>query len=324
MSKGWTMNASIRTISGAALALVFLLAGPPAATAQRRGDDGALEALKQSVADLKKNPENMELREKIIKQAQSMKKGPPAPEEYERLMSRGNAFLKLASDVDGYNRSISEFKAAIALAPWKADAYVNLADAQEKAGLFAEAIVNLKFAILAEPNAKDERDLRNKIYELEVFAEDARQALKASPTVPPPPPPAPPVVAQQAPPKKTAPAARKLDPKVFVGSWHYKDTGPRGGDLTTHAFTITMNDKGDLAAQAPRRSTGAVGSVMFFEVSADGLSIKINWKLANVPSYAKNEDYDLTLTENDTKLAGSYKVKSSGRDFAQDVVLFKQ
>jgi len=309
----------------ASVVLVLLFCTAPASAASRRGGGGdaaALDTLKKHVADLKKTPEDMKLREKIISLAQDIKKGPPVPEEYERLMSRGNAFLKLASDVDGFNKAISEFKEAIALAPWKADAYVNLADAQEKAGLFAEAIVNLKFAILAEPNAKDERDLRNKIYELEVFAEDAKQALKSSPNVPPPPPPAPPTVAKAAPPKQ--PTAKKTDPKVFVGNWYYKDTGPRGGDLTTHAFTIIMNDKGELAAQAPRRTTGALGKVAVFEVSNDGLHVQISWKLTNVPSYSKTEDYDVTLSKNNEQLTGPYKVKSSGRDFSQDVVLFKQ
>jgi tetratricopeptide (TPR) repeat protein len=320
------MNRTMKTFSCAAVAIALVLAVSPVTEAAKKTNDEAaqLAQLKEDVAELKKAPDNMELREKIIKQSQSMKKSPPVPEEYERLMSRGFAFLKLANDVDGFNKAISEFKAAIALAPWKADAYVNLADGQEKAGLFAEAIVNLKFAILAEPNAKDERELRNKIYELEVFAEDAKQALKASPSVPAPPPPAPPVVAKKAPAKKPIPAAKKTDPKVFVGNWYYKDTGPRGGDLTTHAFTITMGDKGDLAAQAPRRSTGATGSVTLFEVSDDGVHVQITWKLANVPSYSKTEDYDVTLTSNDTKMAGPLKVKSSGRDFAQDVVLFKQ
>ena len=317
------MMRTLVSILCALTTLALLLAAQPVSSATKKGD-ASLDTLKQYVADLKKAPEDMALREKIIKHAQDMKKGPPVPEEYERLMSRGNAFLKLATDVDGFNKAIAEFKDAIALAPWKADAYVNLADAQEKAGLFAEAIVNLKFAILAEPNAKDERNLRNKIYELEVFAEDAKQALKASPSVPAPEPPAPPTVAKQAPPKKPTPAAKKTDPKVFVGNWYYKDTGPRGGDLTTHAFSITMNDKGELAAQAPRRTTGAIGKVALFEVSADGLHIQITWKLSNVPSYSKTEDYDVTLASNDTKLEGPYKVKSSGRDFSQDVVLFKQ
>ena len=317
------MKRTLFAAVSALMTLMILVIVQPASSATKKGD-ASLDTLRQYVADLKKAPEDMALREKIIKLSQEMKSRPPVPEEYERLLSRGNAFLKLASDVDGFNKAIDEFKAAVALAPWKADAYVNLADAQEKAGLFAEAIVNLKFAILAEPNAKDERDLRNKIYELEVFAEDAKQALKASPSVPPPPPPAPPTVAKQAPPRKPTPVAKKTDPKVFVGNWYYKDTGPRGGDLTTHAFTITMSDKGDLAAQAPRRTTGALGKVTTFEVAADGLHIQITWKLSNVPSYSKTEDFDLLLTSNDTKLEGPYKVKSSGRDFAQDVVLFKQ
>jgi tetratricopeptide (TPR) repeat protein len=314
---------TVIAILSALTVLVFLAVARPAVSAAKKGD-ASLDTLKQYVADLKKTPEDMALREKTIKHAQDMKKSPPVPEEYERLMSRGNAFLKLATDVDGFNKAIAEFKNAISLAPWKADAYVNLADAQEKAGLFAEAIVNLKFAILAEPNAKDERNLRNKIYELEVFAEDAKQALKASPSVPAPAPPAPPTVAKQAAPKTPVPSAKKTDPKVFVGSWFYKDTGPRGGDLTTHAFTISMSDKGELAAQAPRRTTGALGTVTLFEVSNDGLHVQITWKLANVPSYSKVEDYDVTLASNDTKLQGPYKVKSSGRDFQQDVVLFKQ
>jgi tetratricopeptide (TPR) repeat protein len=311
-----------KALSAAVLLAVLFCIAPVSEAARRGGDAATMDEIKKDVADLKKNPEDMKLREQIIKLAQELKKSPPVPEEYERQLSRGNAFLKLASDVDGFNKAITEFKNAIAIAPWKADAYINLADAQEKAGLFAEAIVNLKFAILAEPNAKDERDLRNKIYELEVFAEDAKQALKSSPNVPPPPPPAPPTVAKPAPPKK--PAAKKTDPKVFVGNWYFRDTGPRGGDLTTHAFTIIMNDKGELAAQAPRRTTGAIGKVSLFEVSNDGLHVQITWKLTNVPSYSKTEDYDVTLSGNNEKLAGPYKVKSSGRDFAQDVVLFKQ
>ena len=165
------------------------------------------------------------------------------------------------------------------------------------------------------------------MYELEVFAEDAKQALKASPAVPPPAPPAPPVVARTAPPKKQAPAtAKKVNPKVFVGNWFYKDTAPRGGDeITTQAFIITMNDKGELAASAPRRSTGATGKISMFEHAENGISIQITWKLVSIASYWKTEDYDLTLSADETKLSGSYKVKSSGsREFAEEKVLFKQ
>jgi hypothetical protein len=111
-----------------------------------------------------------------------------------------------------------------------------------------------------------------------------------------------------------------------VGSWYYKDTAPRGGqEITTHAFTISMNDKGELAASAPRRSSGAVGTVSVFTVSGEGIHIQVTWKLSSIPSYWKTEDYDMELSKDETKLSGPYKVTSSGsREFSEDKILFKQ
>jgi len=286
------------------------------------------DPLKQYVADLKKNPDSLELREKVIKYAQGQKQKPAVPEEFERLISRGNAFLKMAADAAGYTKAIDAFQEAVAVAPWISEGYEGLASAHEKASHYAEAIQNLNFALLADPNGKNSRELRNRVYELEVFAEEANQKLKASPAVPPP---APPTVAKPAPAPKKKPVAaaepeKKTNPKVFVGSWFYKDTAPRGGDqITAQAFTITMSPAGELAAQAPRRSTGAVGKVTLFEIDDDSIRIQVTWKLATIPSYWKTEDYDLTLSSDQTKLAGSYKIKSSGsREFAEDKTLFKQ
>ena len=310
-----------------------LLAGVSlAASAKKGGGDegGSLETLKQYVADLKKSPESMELREKVIKYAQSMKQKPPVPEEFERQMARGGAYLKKAADKEGYLKAIDTFNAAIALAPWVAEGYVDLAAAQEKAGLFAEAIQSLNFALLADPNSKNNRELRNRVYELEVFAEEAKQKLKDSPAVPPPPPPTPPTVAKAAPaPKKPAAAdkpEKRTNPKVFAGNWFYKDIAPRGGqEITTQAFTINMNDKGELVASAPRRSSGATGTISVFEISGDSIHIQVTWKLASIPSYWKTEDYEIELSKDETKLAGSYKVKSSGsREFSEEKTLFKQ
>lgn len=302
--------------------LVVQALGAPAA-------GGSQDTLKQYVADLKKSPENAELREKVIKYAQTMKQKPTAPEEFERQMARGSAYLKKATDNEGFNKAVDTFKSALALAPWEAEGYVELATAQEKAGLFAEAIQNLNFALLADPNAKNAREIRNHIYELEVYAEDAKQTLKASPNVPlaPPPPPTP-VIVKAPSPKKQAAAApeKKTNPKAFVGSWFYKDTATRGGeDITIQAFTITMGADGKLVASAPRRSTGATGTVTAFELSDDSIHILVTWKLATIPSYWKTEDYDMTLSNDETKLKGSYRIKSSGKgEYAEDKVLFKQ
>jgi tetratricopeptide (TPR) repeat protein len=313
------------------LALVFLIGGLPADAAPKKGDDGgSYETLKQYVADLKKSPDSLELREKVIKYAQGLKQKPPVPEEFERQMSRGGAYLKLAEDKEGHTKAIDTFKSAISLAPWIPDGYVALAEAQEKAGFYAEAIQSLNFALLADPNGKDNRELRNRVYELEVYAEDAKQKLKESPVVPPPPPPPPPTVAKPAPaPKKPVPAEKpekKINPKVFVGNWYYKDVAPRGGkEITTQAFTIDLNEKGELVASAPRRSSGATGTVTLFEVDKENIHIQVTWKLASIPSYWKTEDYDVELSKDETKLAGLYQVKSSGsREISEEKVLFKQ
>ncbi len=308
------------------LALAVLTVASPLLAAEKGA--GSPETLKQLVADLKKSPDSIELREKVIKHAQGMKQKPPVPEEYERQMARGSAFFKKASDKAGFQRAADEYKAAVAAAPWISEGYEHLAEAQEKAELYAEAIQNLNFALIADPNAKNSRELRNRVYELEVFAEEANQKLKASPAVPPPAPPAPPLVAKPAPPapKKQAAPEKKINPKVFVGNWFYKDTAPRGGDdITTQAFAINMNSAGELTAAAPRRSTGAIGAVTVFEVDGDSIHIQVTWKLATIPSYWKTEDYEVSLTNDETKLAGRYRIKSSGaREFAEEKTLFKQ
>lgn len=289
------------------------------------GSAAEKDLLKQYVLDLKKSPDSLELRERVIKHAQGLKQKPAVPEEFERLISRGNAFLKMASEPAGYVKAVDAFKEAVALAPWVSDGYEGLAAAQEKSGNYAEAIQNLNFALLADPNGPNSRELRNHVYELEVFAEEANQKLKASPSVPLPGPPTPAKPAPT-PKKKVAAQEKKINPKVYVGSWYYKDVAPRGGEqITSQAFSISMSPGGELAAQAPRRSTGAVGNVTIFEVDDDSIRIQVTWKLATIPSYWKTEDYELTLSADATKLSGPYKIKSSGsREFAEDKVLFKQ
>ena len=320
-------------VQGKAMMLLMLaaalLVGPAAVPAAEKGGGGSLDTLKQYVLDLKKSPESVELREKVIKYSQTLKQKPPVPEEFERQMARGSAFMKKANDADGFKKAVDEFQSAVALAPWVADGYANLAMAQEKAGMFAEAIQNLNFSLLADPNAKNARETRNHIYELEVYAEDAKQALKTSPNVPlvPPPPPTPVKVAPAAKkPQAAAAPEKRTNPKAFVGGWFYKDSAPRGGeDVTTQAFIINMGSDGKLVASAPRRSTGATGTVTVFELADDTIHIQVTWKLATIPSYWKTEDYEMTLSGDETKLRGSYRIKSSGKgEYAEDKLLFKQ
>ena len=100
-----------------------------------------------------------------------MKPAPAVPEDAERNIARGVVFFTKATDNAGYHKAIAEFEAATNAAPWLDKAYYNLGVAQEKAGMFKEAIRNLKLYLLADPHAKTAREVRNQIYMLEANVE---------------------------------------------------------------------------------------------------------------------------------------------------------
>jgi tetratricopeptide (TPR) repeat protein len=162
--------------------LSLMLPGFSAASSKKSGasSGASQDTLKQQVDELKKNPSDHALREKIIKLALSMKPAPEVPEAAERSVVRGTSHFQKATDGNGYKKAIAEFDAAANAAPWFALAYYNLGVAQEKAGLYAEAIQSLKFYLMAQPDAKNARDVKNKIYALEVDAEDLQAGKNAS------------------------------------------------------------------------------------------------------------------------------------------------
>lgn len=136
-----------------------------------RAEQNPQEQLKQLMADIQKNPGDYALREKIIKVVQEMKPQPVVPEEAQRHLGRGSAAVEIAKTSEDFLLAISEFKKALHLAPWLANAYFNLAVVQEKVGQFNEAIQNFKLYLLAAPSAADAQDVKTRIYGLELKAE---------------------------------------------------------------------------------------------------------------------------------------------------------
>ncbi len=159
----------------AILILACILPGV-ASAAPKKSSGASAEMLEQYVADLQKNPGDKALREKIIRLALSMKPAPAVPEDAERNMARGVVFFTKATDSTGYRKAIAEFEAATNAAPWLDKAYYNLGVAQEKEGMYKEAIKNLKLYLLADPNARNAREVRNQIYMLEANVEEAQAA----------------------------------------------------------------------------------------------------------------------------------------------------
>lgn len=308
------------------LALVFGIVNPcfGAPAAKKTGADD----LKQYISELKNNPGDKALREKIIKAVAGMKKDPAVPEDVERNMARGTAFAQKASDSLGYKKAITEFEAAANGAPWLALAYYNMGVMQEKAGLFNDAIQSLRFYLMAAPDAKNARDVKNKIYALEADAEAMAAGLNA------PAPDAAPAAKAGAGPalaiepekelkiiKMTIEKRAKLPD--FSGNWYFKEA-IRGEEVTIHAFEITKSDNGDLTLIPPKRAADSYATINVFEIVDKTLKLQMRWKMKSVVGYWKTETYILNMSP-DGKLTGSHNQKSvGGRNIDMDRVLFRQ
>lgn len=315
--------------------LIFFTAPDLTAQSGKKSSSASLETLKQYVGELKKNPRDNALREKIIKLALSMKSAPTVPENAERNMARGTAFARNAADMAGYKKAIAEFEAAADSAPWLALAYYNLGVVQERAGLYTETIQSLRFYLMAAPDAKNAREVRNNIYALEADAEDLK-AGKSAPA---------PVATEPASGKNLAvagkpsltiesekelniikmpPAEKKSRIPSFIGNWFFKDT-LRGEEVTIQAFEISKNANGDIIATAPARGADYVPTIRTFEIADKTMKIHIHWRMKTAAGYWKIESYTLTLSEDGTKLSGPYSQKSiGGRNIEFDRILFRQ
>ncbi|HUH67388.1 MAG TPA: hypothetical protein VLZ07_13230 [Syntrophales bacterium] len=138
------------------------------------GDPSAALANYTEVLNLSQDrkDEDYRLREKIIRLVTSSKMTPVIPEEARRHAVRAQALVK-AKQAAGFPQAVTELSSAMLLAPWWADGYYNLGLMQEGAEDFTGAIQSLKLCLLADPNSKNSGAIQNKIYQLEVFQEEA-------------------------------------------------------------------------------------------------------------------------------------------------------
>jgi hypothetical protein len=152
------------------LVFSFLTLALPSAPAR------ADESLSQLVERLQKSPDDMNLREQVIKQAQEEK--PAVPEEARRHFIKGVTHAKTAKDAAGQLSAVKSFKEALKIAPWWGDAWYNLAVAQELAEHYSEARASLKLFILTGPGEKEARDAQDRIYALEAKGEAKVQTIE--------------------------------------------------------------------------------------------------------------------------------------------------
>ena len=131
------------------------------------------ETLNQYITDLQKSPDDQALREKIIKFAQVMKPSPKVPNEVDELIGKATYIFKNAKSEAEFNDAVDAYQKALLIAPWVPEYYYNLGTVQEKAGKFKEAVESLELYLLAAPEAKDAKEVREHIGGLKYAAEKA-------------------------------------------------------------------------------------------------------------------------------------------------------
>jgi len=141
--------------------IVMAIAAAPARSANSE------ETLKQYVSDLRKNPDDYSLREKIIKLAQEMRPAPAIPEEARRHYVMALTLFKEARKAEDFKEPVEEYKSALLVAPWWPEANRDLGLALEAAQRHDEAIRALKLYIASGPGEEKTRAAQDEIYKIE-------------------------------------------------------------------------------------------------------------------------------------------------------------
>jgi tetratricopeptide (TPR) repeat protein len=113
----------------------------------------------------------------LVEIVPKLRPAPPVPREAERHNQRALVILKNAARDEDIDKASTEFGWAVYEAPWLPDLYLNFALTLEKAGYPEGAIGNLRRYLLLKPNAGDAEQVRRKLTDLEVLAEERKPWL---------------------------------------------------------------------------------------------------------------------------------------------------
>jgi tetratricopeptide (TPR) repeat protein len=165
MKKSWSFMAAVVLMVGCLWPSSFF-PGQESAS-------GAREQLQQYVTELKNEPDNQDLREKIISLALSLKPAPAVPGEAAELVGGGKYLMKKAKSKEDFADAARKFLEASNIGPWAANIYYNLGVAQQSAEQFEDAVKSFKLYLLAKPDADDREAVMERIGEAKAGAEQS-------------------------------------------------------------------------------------------------------------------------------------------------------
>ena len=281
---------------------------------QREGLTHYLAALQNAKAG---SEADQRLRKKIIVLAQSLAPPLGTPEEARRHFVRADTLARDAHAPGDFPPVIDEYRQALALAPWWAIAYHDLAIVEEAAGLFDDARKDLHFFLLTKPAEGEARAAQDEIYKIEAKQQEtakraADEAVKAQQRAA-----DEAVKAQQ---QAAADAERRAN--MFVGRWYYQGNSP------TYIIEITRTSNRFYASVAPYSTIEAIPvqghpeqpsgtrtrAIQVTDFRVDGRNITFTRHDANYTTFpgrsgglavSWEDRYDLTISDDGKTLSGT-------------------
>jgi tetratricopeptide (TPR) repeat protein len=218
------------------------------------------QTLQQYVADLKNNPHDAALRQKIIALAQTMRPAPAIPPSAHQDYVMAVTFVESAKDNTGYEHAIDHFKSALLAAPWWMDAYKKLAIAQKAAGHYDDAIATLNLYLLAQP--ADASDAQDEIYKLMALKQAAADDVQRR--------------ANEERARENSPEAIAARKQAEYDAWLKGLDGARYSYQHPGGWTITIDIHGRYAQYGTiNRSCEQCGPVGVYQPSTNGWSFRI-------------------------------------------------
>jgi len=218
------------------------------------------EQLSQYVADLQKRPDDHSLREKIIKLVQGLEPRPEVPEDARRHFVKAATIQKESKDAQALDLAINEYKQALLIAPWWAEAYYNLGVASEQASRLDTAIDALKLYLLTNPSGTEAREAQDRLYAIEGKKDLAARNAAAE--------------AEAATRKEQEEAARRDEAfRRLAGTWVWNDNKNSRYDHFNY-YELTVTGKREFTLKWTRSSDEVYGPwEEVYRVSVDGLQL---------------------------------------------------
>ena len=243
------------------------------------------EVLKQYISDLRKNPNDYALREKIIKHVQTMKPAPAIPEEARRHYVMAKTLFDGAKKVEDFNEPITEFKNALLVAPWWPEANRDLGLSLEAAQRYDDAIIYIKLYMATNPGDERTRAAQDEIYKIEAKKRLANKAAGEK-------------IAEQEQKKKQEEKARLESVEGTWCSFFWRACHPESGGL-----------------MKIQRQAGGVWTIEFpnwkemyaYDIRQTGRSISFTTMIRGSDPGLNTDYLSLTLSADGTRLKGTHR-----------------